>query len=113
MEVSDVPPALHHHLGTEATAGLLELFETARQKWTPDVTTAAVERFERRLGEETTSLRGEISALRLEMRDGFANLRLDLANTRFELLKWCFLFWVGQVFAVAGVVTIVVRLLTT
>lgn len=113
MGVSDVPPPLHHRLGTEATAGLLELLETARREWTPDMTAAVVERFEHRLGGETTSLRGEISALRLETRDGFANLRLDLVNTRFELLKWCFLFWVGQVFAVARVVTVVVRLLTT
>jgi hypothetical protein len=99
---------------------LLELFDTARQEWTPDVTTAAVERFERRLGEE-------ISALRLEMHEGLSTVRLEIANVRvevsglrlensanrFELLKWCFLFWVGQVFAVAGVVALAFRLMST
>jgi hypothetical protein len=157
MEVSDVPPALQQRLGQEATVSLLELFETARQEWTPDVTTAAVDRFERRLGEETSSIRREIAALRLDMHDGFAtlqqemraadtslrqdmrdgfatlrqemhaadaglrqevfggfaNLRQENAAARFELLKWCFVFWVGQVFAVAGIFAVVVRLMGT
>jgi hypothetical protein len=42
-------PALHQRLGIEATVGLLELFDTARQEWTADMTTIASERFERRI----------------------------------------------------------------
>jgi hypothetical protein len=55
----------------------------------------ATDRFERRLTEE-------LAALRLEMHQGFAALRQEDATTRVELLKWAFLFWVGQVAAVAG-----------
>lgn len=185
MEVSDVPPALRGRLGTEATVSLLELFDTARQEWVPEVTTAAIERFERRLGEEVSalrtemrdgftaarqeshaleeglrleigelegavgSLRSEVGELRSEVgelrRDGgslrtvmgelrtemrtemrelrsevreelakvrvdFANLRLDDAVARFDLLKWSFAFWVSQVFAVAGVMALLLRL---
>jgi hypothetical protein len=168
MEVSDVPPALRERLGNEATVSLLELFDTARHEWVPEVTTAAIERFERRLGEEVTALRTEMAGLRAEMgalrtelrtemgelrtelrtemgelrtevhaamgelrtelhaemgelrselrqevakvRLDFANLRLDDAAARFELLKWSFVFWIGQVFAVAGVMALVLRL---
>jgi hypothetical protein len=53
------------------------------------------DRFERRLTEE-------IGALRLEMYQGFAAIRQELATTRVELLKWSFLFWMGQVAAIAG-----------
>jgi len=55
----------------------------------------ATDRFERRLTEE-------ISALRLEMHQGFAALRQETATTRVELLKWSLLFSVGQLAAIAG-----------
>lgn len=161
MERADVPLALHERLGAEATAGLLELFDTARQEWTADVTTAAVERFERRLSEESANWRVALArteaALRLEMHDGFASLRQEMRGGdasvreeirgveaslrqqirevdaslrqdmrdgfarakeeslagRFELLRWCFMFWVGQVFAVAGALALVLRFMQT
>jgi len=55
----------------------------------------ATDRFERRLVEG-------MSALRLEMHQGFAALRQENATTRVDLLKWSFLFWVAQVATVAG-----------
>ena len=44
--------------------------------------------------------------LRQETTAGFAALRQEMADQRFELLKWAFLFWVGQFFAVAGLVAV-------
>jgi hypothetical protein len=41
---------------------------------------------------------------------GFAELRGDLADQRFDILKWVFLFWVGQFFATASVIAVVLRL---
>jgi hypothetical protein len=187
MEVADVAPALRERLGPEATVGLLALFETARQDWTADVTTAAVERFERRLTDEMSgmrvalaqteaalrqqvlegdaSLRREMSALaaalrqeindqgialrqeindqgialrqeihdqgvvlRQEIHDQGVVLRHEICNqgvalrheisslrqehldSRFDLVKWSFVFWVGQVIAIAGVVGLMLRL---
>lgn len=55
----------------------------------------ATDRYERRLTEG-------IGALRLEMHQGFASLRQENATTRVELLKWSFLFWIGQVAAIAS-----------
>ena len=67
------------------------------------------DRFERRLSDETSRLRGEISGLRVEMREGFATLRGDMVRDRFELLKWAFAFSVGQVFAIAGLIMALAR----
>jgi hypothetical protein len=36
-------------------------------------------------------------------------VRLDIANLRAELLKWSFLFWIGQLAAVAGLVSLLLR----
>jgi hypothetical protein len=52
-----------------------------------------------------------MGALRQEMTEGFASLRQALADQRFEILKWAFLFWVGQFFAVAGLGAVVIRFL--
>jgi hypothetical protein len=85
MEVSDVPPALRERLGTEATVSLLELFDTARQEWEPEVTTAAIERFERRLGEEVGAVRTEMADLRTEMGELRTTIRAEMSVFRSEV----------------------------
>ena len=186
MESAAVPDALRARLGGEGTAGLLELLDSAQREWTGEVTTLCVDRFERRLVEETgrlrvdiadlrgemtqrdgrlqteiaglrgemsggfarsegslrteiAGLRGEMSgqlartegglrtemaglrvemaqtqgALRVElvreMQVGFGAIRQELADNRVEFLKWAFVFWVGQFFAVAGLVGFLMR----
>lgn len=39
-----------------------------------------------------------------------AGIRQDMSSGRVELLKWCFLFWIGQVVAVGTVVGVMLRL---
>lgn len=46
-------------------------------------------------------LREGLAALRVEFHDGFAALRHEIANVRVDLFKWSFMFWVGQVAAIA------------
>jgi hypothetical protein len=38
-----------------------------------------------------------------------AKLRLEMAELRFELLKWSFLFWIGQLAAVTAILTLMLR----
>ena len=138
MDSSNVPVALQERLGAEATAGLLRLFEVERTEWTQDVISRSVERFEQRLvgelaGVRTEMARGEarlreeIASVRVEMARGEARLhgeightgamlreemalmRQEMATSRFELLKWSFLFCVGQVIAVVGLVGVMLR----
>jgi hypothetical protein len=84
----------------------------------------AAERFDRRLGEEIGALRldmaKEFAAVRVEMAKEFgavrgemaamgAGLRTEMAQTRFSMLKWAFLFWVGQLVAMTGIMTLLLR----
>lgn len=97
--------------------------------------TLSVERFERRLVQELSALRVEVArgqaaiheelvrecaALRVEiacvrtelksdMQEGFAAVRREITDSRFELLKWSFLFWVGQVIAIVGLIGVMLR----
>jgi DNA anti-recombination protein RmuC len=195
MESTVIPPALRDRLGPEATAGLLELLAQLHPAWKTDVIEAVTDRFERRLVEETSKLRIEMSqgfavlrhetselrqelaGMRHDMAQGLAGVRHDMAQAlagvrqdmtqglagvrqnmaqelagvrqdmaqelmgvrqdvaqqlagmrqdmtrdlagmrqamtldRFELLKWAFLFWVGQFFATASLAVLLVRFL--
>jgi hypothetical protein len=61
------------------------------------------------------SLREEMAglgaSLRGEMADLRATLREDIAGVRVDLLKWTFLFWIGQALAVAGMLGVVLRMM--
>src|SRR5207245_1045111 len=100
---------LRTRLGEEATVGLLELLESTENKWSERVLSIATERFERRLTQEISGLRVEIAQslamLRTEMHEGFA-------RTRVEILRWSFLFGIGQVAAMAGLMAFMLRVLT-
>ena len=58
-------------------------------------------------------MRVEMARSEARVREGIAQqgaaLRQEMAVNRFELLKWSFLFWVGQVFAVVGLVGVMLR----
>jgi hypothetical protein len=75
----------------------VQVFNQAQTEWSGQVLNLAAERFERRLVEET-------SKIRVEMAQGFATLRGEMAAQRFDLVKWMFVFWIGQVGATTGLV---------
>ncbi len=94
MEILTVPPPVRERLGDAATDGLVMMFAEAHRIGEDrlDRRIAEVsERFDRRLTEET------------------AKLRLDMADLKFDLLKWSFLFWIGQVAVLVSVLSWMLR----
>jgi hypothetical protein len=89
---ASVPLALRNQLGGLATGALEAHLEEYAQEVETDVLSMAGERFERRLAEELGALRCEFHR--------------DLQAIRVDLLKWSFLFWVGQLGALAGVIAV-------
>ncbi len=73
-----------------------------------DAIAIAEERFERRLTEEVSRLdkriTEEISKLRVEMAEKFAQLETKMTSFKAEIIKWMFLFWLGQIVVVAGLI---------
>ena len=88
METLVVPGPLRTKLGEPASEGLTEMFTLYHE--------IASERFERRLIQE-------IAGLRLEMHQGFAAIRQEMAASHIMWLRWSFLFWIGQVAAMIGI----------
>jgi hypothetical protein len=101
---ANISLALADRLGPDATKGLIELLATDHRAWTEQVMTICTERFERRLVEETSRLRVEPAGLK-------ADLRQEMATSRVELLKWAFLFCVGQLAGVAALMSLLFRTL--
>lgn len=60
-----------------------------------------------------SNLRGEMATLGSDLRREIAtvgsDVRQEIGNQKFDLLKWSFLFWIGQVVAMAGIVTLLLR----
>jgi hypothetical protein len=79
MKTVLVRPALRERLQERASDELVDMFAEAH--------TAAAESFERHLVEET------------------GKIRLDMSKLQVELLKWSFVFWIGQVAAVAAILS--------
>jgi hypothetical protein len=90
-----VSAALRDRLGEQGTFGLLELFEAREAASSDRMLSIAAERYERRLTEEIAGLR--------------VALTREIYDLRSEVLKWAFLFWVGQFAAVAGLLAFMFR----
>jgi hypothetical protein len=125
VDVQIVPSALRARLGPDATAGLVDLLDLSQRETRDAVMAACTERFERRLVEEVSkvrvdlahlgaALREEMAVMRADLRQEIAvlgaGLRQDMAAGRVELFKWCFLFWIGQVLAIGGLMGVMLRL---
>jgi hypothetical protein len=55
---------------------------------------------EKRLDNRITE---EIGKVNERITEEIAGVRTDLANTRADLIKWMFIFWMGQVIALVGI----------
>jgi hypothetical protein len=87
MKTLTVPRALRERLTEPASEGLFEMFAQAHA--------LATASFERRLAEE-------LSKLRFEMTNAMSNLK-------FDLLKWCFFFWIGQLAAMTAIMSLLLQ----
>jgi hypothetical protein len=118
--MTSIGSALLDRLGEEGADELQQILDDHRRETAEQVSTQCAERVERRVVEESSKLRldmsqmrmdlrSELAELRTETREGFATLRGEMARDRFELLKWAFVFWVGQLFASVGLMTVLFR----
>ena len=94
-------------------AGLHVVVDDAGRKWKDDVLAIAAERFERRLAQEMAATRvdmaKEFALVRTEMAKECAALRSEAAANVSTILKWSFLFWIGQVGAISAMLAFLLR----
>jgi len=101
-----IPTLLRTRLGDDATFGMIELLDSEKKDWSEHVMIAGTDRFERRLTQEVSLLRQDFVAA---LHEGLAAVRNELATTRAELVRWSFVFWIGQVAATAALLAFLLR----
>ena len=116
MPVLTVPAPLRQRLGEEATDSLVVFINAANDDVRDNVIEVVSERFERRLSEEVRGaetrlseriaqveirldkrIGDEIAGLRVEITNLDKRLTVEIANSRSELIRWMFGFWIGQI----------------
>lgn len=94
--------ALRDRLGEDGARGLDEYVESAGEVWRTNVINACTDRFDARLQE---------CAKPNEMNEGFARIVNQLADTRVEILRWSFAFWLGQVAVIVAFMAFIARVI--
>gem|GEM_PF-825076 len=101
-----IPGPLRTRLGDDGTFGLVELLDSEKKNWSENVMLTASDRFERRLTQEVALLRQEFYKA---LQEGLAAIRAELATTRVEIVRWSFVFWIGQVATTAALLAFMLR----
>jgi hypothetical protein len=96
-------------LGPEACQELGNAFEEVQD----DMLTIAAERFDHRLVAVECNLRQEMtrveSGLHIAIAEGLAKVRTDVSEMRADILRWSFLFWLGQFTATVALIGVMLR----
>lgn len=102
---------LRDKLGPEASQDLGTAFEEVHKQ----MLTTAAERFDSRLVSVEYNLRLEMTrietGLHVAIAEGLATVRTDVSDVRAGVLRWSFLFWIGQFTAIAALLGILLRFL--
>ena len=102
---------LRDRLGPEASQELSQTFEEAEN----DMLTTTSDRFEGRLIAVGSDIRQDMARMdagfRIALTERLADVGTEISEMRAEVLRWSFLFWVGQVAATAAVLGFMLRLI--
>ena len=100
---------LRDKLGPDASHELCNAFEEAQN----DMVTIATERFDRRLAAVECNLRQDMTrletSLRIALAEGLAKIRTDMNESRADMIRWSFMFWIGQFAATAALLGLMLR----
>lgn len=81
-----LPESIRLKLGDQAAKDLVELINNTNDRTKNSTLETAADRFERRLAE----FKGEVKA--------------EISQSKTEMIKWMFVFWLGQIVVLAGLI---------
>jgi len=91
MDIILMPENLRKVLGDEASKELIDLMATTNKSIKESVLETAADRFEKRLAE----FMGEV--------------RIQISEVKADLIKWMFVFWIGQVAVITGIIIAIIK----
>jgi hypothetical protein len=110
-----IPEALREKLGPEGARALADLLNEASVQTRGDVIEIAASRFERRLAEQTAKFEGRLAEQTAKferrlaeetgkLRAEIGELRADMGAFEARITRWMFVFWVGQIGVLLGII---------
>jgi len=97
MPILTIPKVLRERLTDEGVDEFIAILNEIEEGARKDSLVIAEERFERRLSEEASKLDKRIT-------EEVSKLRVEMASFKTEIIKWMFIFWVGQLVVIAGLI---------
>jgi len=120
MAIISIPKPLREKLGEEGTDALVQVLNENEKETRSSVIDLAEQRFERSLSREIAGVRvdladaekrfekrltEEIAGVRVEI----ADLRGSIQKSKSDTIKLMFLFWIGQIGALLGIILAVFK----
>lgn len=102
MPIITVPKVLRDKLGEEGADALVALINAADTQSKGDVLTFVEEKFERRLSEEAAKFNSRLTEEVTKLNVKMTNLEAKILEVKADLIRWMFIFWVGQLGAILG-----------
>lgn len=87
----------------------IQLFQILKQKRGEKEAEALVTFVETKIIEESThnlkviSTKEDLSKLELKLTSQIGELKVEMKETKSELIKWMFIFWMGSISVIAGI----------
>ncbi|MCK5146232.1 hypothetical protein KAR48_05720 [bacterium] len=129
MEIIAIEKPLREKLGDAGTDSLIHLLNQSQKEQKIDILEFVEEKFERRLTEEIGKARvdlgQEVGKVRIDLGQEIGKVRIDLgqeiskvdqrlsdvegrllakmSESKSDMIKWMFIFWIGQVAVILGV----------
>lgn len=109
MAVIAIPRAIRDVLGDEGSFALVDIFDKVVEDKKLGILEFVEEKFEKRLSEENAKTNGRITEdlAKLDKRitEEIAKLEVKMSQMETKLIKWMFIFWIGQFAAIVGTLT--------
>ena len=96
MPVITIPKVIREKLGEDGAEALTKLLNEIEEQAKEDNIRLVEEKFEKRLAEE-------IGKVRVEIAKAIADLDVKIERVQANLIKWMFIFWVGQIGVLTGI----------
>ena len=103
MAVVTIPKVIREKLGEDGAEALTKLLNEIEERAKEDNIRLVEEKFEKRLAEEIGKVRVEIAQVKTDLEVKIAGLNVKIERVQANLIKWMFIFWVGQIGVLTGI----------
>ena len=109
MAIISIPKPLREKLGEDGTEALVQVLNENGKELRSSVIDFAEQRFEQSLSREIAGVRVDLADAEKRLIEEIADLRGGIEKSKSDTIKWMFLFWIGQIGVVLGIIMAVFK----